>query len=81
MQIGSDTRESAFQDISYVDDVLKIEIHGGTVNDINKAADALGLTAAQWIRVTIATELLRCQDRRCEDPDCPDAWAEHPRHS
>jgi len=67
VQIGIDDRESAFRAAgmeNYVDKVIKIQITGDTVNEINQAAEAEGLTSAQWIRATIAAELTRLQERR-----------------
>lgn len=85
MQIGSDTRESAFRVRDYADQVIKIEIRGNTVDEIDMVAQAAGLTATQWIRVTIAAELLKSQPeklikRPCQDPTCWVAWADHEEH-
>lgn len=60
--MGVDNRESAFRDSDYVDQVIKIEIRGETVDQIDHVASEAGLTSAQWIRVTIAAELLRSTD-------------------
>lgn len=72
--IGTDSRESAFRDDLYVDDVIKLKIAGDTAQEINEAAADQGLTAAQWLRVAITAALeFRAVERkpdRCVDPDC-----------
>lgn len=69
MQIGSNIQESAFlgeeNDYDdYSDHVIKIEIRGDTVDEIDQVAQAAGMTSAQWIRVTIAAELLKSQPEK-----------------
>lgn len=46
------TRESAFQDT-----VIKVEIKGDTVDQINRVAEHAGLTSAQWIRINVVAAL------------------------
>lgn len=61
MQIGSDTRESAFRHSDDQGKTIKVVIKGDTVEKIDEVAMLLGLSAEQWIFRTIATELIKCE--------------------
>lgn len=85
--------------------MINLSITGDTEQEIDRLAQAAGLTPGQWLRVAVGAAILREAEfgRRpdtwclnlvpesdlgkalssfvaCQDPLCPDAWAEHERH-